>query len=252
TIETKYEEATFSKKQIARIHDEADFGTYFTDVTRKGTLPPWRLIANDLRHDDGVKLLEEIPATVIDNGDFKNVPYIAFRINSNMEVDIYGDPNDPAAISVGVYGHNSPNKELQHTCREFIASYLTTREELSALYSLNPKGGKTTTGGMTLEITPPNAPDADGAWWMSIYSMQALNRERISDKEYAKLTLPIEQVWDSKGNLQVDAWSRKEAKDAHRVSTHPHSKVYARGFYRDKDGVFRVIPIAEQEPKSAQ
>ncbi|MEO8206323.1 MAG: hypothetical protein ABI615_09085 [Chthoniobacterales bacterium] len=248
TIQEKYEEQTYLKSQITRIRDEADLGTTITNVERKSSLPPWRLIANDLRSDDSVKYFEEIPATVVDVGPFKNVPYISFRINSNIELDIFGNPDHPAGISVGIYGSRSGNARLQRICREFVAGYLTTRAEIAALYSLDKKGGVKDAEDMTLEITPPDAPDAYGAWWVSVYNKKALNKERLKDSEYAKLTTSVSSVVNNKGEVYPNVWSREEIKESYRASagSGKNSKIYARGFYRDADGVFHIIPAQQK------
>ncbi|MEO6055187.1 MAG: hypothetical protein ABIP97_14360 [Chthoniobacterales bacterium] len=251
TIQEKYNEHTFPKSQIARIRDDADLSAYFTDIERKGNLPPWRMIANDLRNDDSVKHLEEIPAAVIDNGEFKNTPYMSFRVNSNVELEIYGNPDDPAGIEIGVYGSNSDTKRLKKICREFIASYLTTRKELAALYALDlygKKGESINAEEMTLKTTMPDAPDGYGAWWIAVYNKKAIQRERLSDAQYARLTTPLSEIMNNKGELHPDAWNRFEGKESHRI-TSAHRKnmqIYARGFYRDSDGVFHIIPAHEK------
>ena len=69
-IQQKFEEVNYPKSRIVRINDNADTNALYTDLNRKGKLPSWRVIANDLRTHDAVKSLVEIPATVIDVGDF--------------------------------------------------------------------------------------------------------------------------------------------------------------------------------------
>jgi hypothetical protein len=91
-IQEKFKEGNYPKSRIVRIVDNADTESLYTDINRQGRLPSWRVIANDLRTHDAIKSLVEIPATVIDNGDFKNVPYKSFRVNNDIELNIYGDP----------------------------------------------------------------------------------------------------------------------------------------------------------------
>ena len=102
-----------------RIIDNADAKALYTDINRKGKLPSWRVIANDLRTHDAIKSLVEIPATVIDVGDFKNVPYKSFRVNNEVELNIYGDPENPAGVELGIYG---PRSDKQSCGRLFCAA----------------------------------------------------------------------------------------------------------------------------------
>ncbi len=106
-IQQKFKEVDYPKSHIVRINDNADTEILYTDLNRKGKLPSWRVIANDLRTHDAIKSLVEIPATVIDVRDFKNVPYKSFRVNNDIELNIYGDPENPAGVELGIYGPRS-------------------------------------------------------------------------------------------------------------------------------------------------
>jgi hypothetical protein len=235
-------ELDIPKSKIVRIIDNADRNVLYTGMNQKGRLPSWRVIANDLRTHDAVKSLVEIPATVIDVADFKNVPYKSFRVNEDVELNIYGDPENPAGVELGIYGPRSADKKLRKLLRGYLAGFLTTREEIAALYTLGLNKGKTQVGDITLEITPANAFDAYGAWWVSLYNSKALNNVRLSDAEYKRLVRPVNEVIDKKGRVISGGWSRKEAGRSRKVREQGSSaRVILKGFYRDDDGVFRLI-----------
>ncbi|MFZ0711061.1 MAG: hypothetical protein WAM53_13565 [Terrimicrobiaceae bacterium] len=241
-IQEKLKEVDYPKSEIVRINDNADTEAMYTDLNRKGMLPSWRAIANDLRTHDAIKSLVEIPATVIDTGDFVNVPYKSFRVNNDVELNIYGDPENPAGVELGIYGPKSGNRQLRKTLRGYLAGFLTTREEIGALYSLSLDKGITQVGNLTLEITPKTAPDAYGAWWVSLYNRKDLQRVRLSDVEYAKLVKPANEVIDKRGRVISGGWSKKDARKSKKLSKLGDSaQVLLRGFYRDDDGVFRLI-----------
>lgn len=243
-MQEKYGEHSYPKSEIVRIYDGEDLGIEMTDIHRRGELPPWRVLANDLRTHDSIKSLIEIPATLIDNGVFKNVPYKSFRVNNNIEVNIYGDPENPAGLEIGIYGRHVNNKKLRRTLRSYIAGYLTTREEVAALYSIDLRGGERQAGSLTFEITPPNAPDAYGAWWISLYNKKQLDEARLSDEEYALLTRPVHEVMDKRGYLiRGNKWTEAQADLSRRLEAVGNSaRVLLRGFYRDKNGNFRLVP----------
>jgi hypothetical protein len=252
-IQQETGELDIPKNKIVRIIDNADRNVLYTGMNRKGQLPSWRVIANDLRTHDAVKSLVEIPATVIDVADFKNVPYKSFRVNEDIELNIYGDPENPAGVELGIYGPRSADKKLRKLLRAYLAGFLTTREEIAALYSLGLNKGKTQVGNIVLEITPAHAFDAYGAWWVSLYNPTALSQVRLSDSEYNRLVRPFNEVIGKKGRVISGGWSRKDAERSRKVREQGSSaKVIMKGFYRDDNGVFRLITEPDAQASVAR
>lgn len=250
-IQEKFEEVSYPKSEIVRIVDDSN-NEVFTGVLKTGDLPSWRVVANELRSNDSIRSMVEIPATVIDSGELKNIPYKSFRVNDDIELNIYGDPEDPACLEVGIYGSRSGREKLRKTLRSYLAGYLTTRDEISKLYGLSLEKGLATSGDMTIEITPKDADDAYGAWWISLYNKKKLAKVRLSDKEYALLVRPMDEVIDKKGRVIDNGWSGGQMNESKRID--PNAKVLLRGFYRDKDGVFRLIvdPVPQDARQKAQ
>lgn len=244
-MQEEFNENTYPKNGIVRILDEADTAALFTDAHRKGDLPPWRVIANDLRTNDAIKSLVEIPATMIDNGEFKNVPYKSFRVNRDIELNIYGDPKDPAGLELGIYGSRSGDHKLRCKLRSYLAGFLSTRKELAALYALDLNGGIQQAGGTTLEITPKSAPDAYGAWWISLYNRKTLADVRLDDAEYAELTMPMEKVLDKRGRVIASGWGQDDLEQCkHGDIAKKNGPVLLRGFCRDAKGAFHLVKTA--------
>lgn len=252
-LQEKSGENIYLKKDIVRIRDEADMDAMYTDITHKGSLPAWRVIANDLRTHDSIKSLVQIPATAVDKGEFKNVPYMSFRANRDVELNIYGNPENPAGFEMGIYGGKADNDKLRQDIRAFLAGFLTTRQEVAMLYSLNLNEGIGTTGDLTIEITPKNGLDAYGAWWISLYNKKSLAKARLSDAAYAKVTRPSDEVVDKHGNVLAADWPTKEMTLTDQVKElQTSAKMLLRGFYRDKNGNFRMILEPKPEPSPAQ
>ncbi|MFV0415128.1 MAG: hypothetical protein ACK5NG_02045 [Chthoniobacterales bacterium] len=239
TLQQYNKEVTYPKSEIARI-DDLPNEEYMT-AARHGELPSWQVIVNDLRTMDNVKTLVQIPSVRVDNGVFKNVPYMSFRINKNVEINIYGDPKNPAGIEMGVYGLR-PGKALRKVLRSYLAGFLTTREEVAALYSIGLKKGKKQAGDLMFEVTPRTAPDAYGAWWLSIYNKKHLADVSLSDAEYDRLTVPAEELLTRRGRVRPGSWTPEEVGNCSRSEAlERDSQVILRGFYRDKNGVFRLL-----------
>jgi len=247
-LQEEFGETSYPKSEIVRIRDESDIGIEFTDLNRKGDLPAWRVMANDLRASDNIKSLVEIPATTIDEGVFKNVPYKSFRVNRDLELNVFGDPNDPAGIEVGIYGGRSGDVKLRHQLRAYLAGYLTTREEIRALYGIDLEGGLAKAGDLEVEITPKTAPDAYGAWWISLYNKKDLNALRMSDAAYRELTRPVDEVVDKRGRVIARGWTKQDLERSERLDEAGESaQVLLRGFFRDKNGDFRLLKAKDPE-----
>jgi hypothetical protein len=240
-IQTEKTEVEIPRASIRRIHDAPDDGMVFSAVTKKGRLPQWRAIVHDFRNHDAIKSFVMVPATAVDNGVFRNIPYMSFRFNDRGELNVLGDPEHPVGLEFWIYGRNSFTTRQQRILREFLAGHLHSREELRALYAVNLAGGTARAGNLVFEITPPSAPDAYGGWWLSIYEADRLKGARLSDKEYAKVTLPFDLVNRRNGSLRAEHAAAQQNWLARTMRSVSGDVPKMRGFYRDKDGVFHLL-----------
>jgi hypothetical protein len=178
--------------------------------TRKGgRLPDFRSTVLALSHQSWASNLMQIPATVIDKGVFKNVPYLSFRCGDDYEVNIYGDLNDPAAIEAGVYRKLLSNGDAKQNCLKFIVGLLDRTADKEIVQTLNPEKDIKERSGVSFEITPPYDEDAYLGWWVSVYSKDKLDHSRASEKEMANIS--VTKTNDVK--LEDDsAWSADEMK----------------------------------------
>jgi len=241
TLQQKMGEVEIPKSGIRRIDDEADVGVYFSDIVDPGTLPPWRMIVQDLRTDDSIKSFRQIPATTIDNGYLKNIPYLSFRINDRVEMNVYGDPNHPVCIEYGIYERGNKITQFKKIVRAYLAGILTNRKEVGALYSLDEKGGQIKVGNFIFQVTPPDAPDAYGGWWIAIYDPARLEKARITNALYRKVTLPFDEVNNRSGRLRLD---RIITNDQFLTATRMNwnnTIPDLRGFYRNRVGDLELL-----------
>lgn len=104
--------------------------------------------------------LRQIPATVIDNGVLRAVPYKSFRCGEDYEVNVYGDPDAPAAIEVGVYRTLTESNSAKDNCIHFISSLLGRAADQEIVLHLDKTKDLKSSEGLTIETTPPSAPDA--------------------------------------------------------------------------------------------
>ncbi|MCY1074139.1 hypothetical protein [Archangium lansingense] len=127
----------------------------------------------------GAKDLKQIPSEVIDVGIFRYVPYFSYE-TSRGELNIYGDPQHPAGVEIGIYaGKTSTKQEL----RNLMAGLLQQAADRELVHGLSLDEDKLERAGLTFEVTPPTANDGFGGWWISIYDAAAIDRARASDAE---------------------------------------------------------------------
>ncbi len=245
-LQKRIGEVEIPKKYIRRIEDEGDANVYFADIIAPGKIPPWRMIVQDLRTDDNITSFRQIPATTIESGYLKNIPYLSFRINKHTEMNVYGNPEDPVCLEFGVYEHGGQITRFKKMIRAYLAGTLNSRAEIAALYSLSEKGDERQAGKLCFKVLPQSAPDAYGGWWISMFEPQRLEEARVSDAEYSKVTLPFLSVNTIKGRL------REEKSIAHDKFLSDTMMSWAsmmpdlRGFYRSKSGELNLLTIPSQ------
>jgi hypothetical protein len=138
------------------------------------------------------KDLQQIPATVIDNGNLRFVPYTSYRCAEDYEINIYGDPDRPAGIEIGIYRKLLDDPHARKNCLSLIVSVLFKEADRVAVAALKPEKDEAEVDGVTMEITPASDPDAYGGWWISIYDMKALDASRASPEELSQITVAKE------------------------------------------------------------
>jgi hypothetical protein len=137
--------------------------------------------------------LRQIPATVIDKGILKNVPYMSHK-SGNYEFNLYGDPDDPAGIEIGVTKDLLKSDAAKKECLDVVVALLSDAKDAAALKSLDLKPGKTERDGLTFEVTPETAEDAYEGWWISVYHTKLLDEARATEEELKRIAITEEEL----------------------------------------------------------
>ncbi len=104
-----------------------------TPRAASGRTPDFRTIAVRLGAEVWAADLHQIPATVIDRGNLRNVPYKSLRAGGDYEINVYGDPDSPAGFEVGVYRGLLDNAQAKQNCRELVCSLLGDLQDAAAV-----------------------------------------------------------------------------------------------------------------------
>lgn len=155
----------------------------------EGRLVDSGLIIETFAGKFGRKGLQQIPSEVIDNGILRYVPYISYEAEQ-YQLNIYGDPQHPAAVEIGVYASKDSTKE---EVRSVMAGLLQKAADRELVHGLALKKDQLERDGLTFEVTPPTADDAFGGWWISIYDKSALDKARASTAEMKTITVSVPQ-----------------------------------------------------------
>jgi hypothetical protein len=222
--------------------------------------PRWGKIITELAKRKWATELKQIPATVIDNGIFQNVPYSSFRCAFAYEINIYGDPDNPVGFEIGVSRHLLNDENAKSNCVAFMSSVLPAERDKLVVRNLNWIRDLVSTNGFVFEITPATDPDAYGAWWISVYSTDLVAKARASEQELRTITEfrppPIQYQTSTTPTISKTAqpttstpsWSREDFQVAapYRAPSSSGS-VYVRGYHR-KDGTY-VHPHTRRAPR---
>ena len=183
--------------------------------------------------------LVQIPATVIDKGVLRNVPYKSYRAG-DYEVNVYGDPDQPAGVEIGVYRNLVKSQAAKVNCTDFIASVLADPQDKALLGALKMTKDTVMRDGLTVEVTPETADDSYGGWWVSAYRVSSLDQARASDAELNQIAVQRKEVQTNPAN--AGEWTAPDLQFARpapaTVQSQPSSdRVYVRGYTR-KDGTY--------------
>lgn len=205
-----YAAFNFSKANLTEIKTELTEAVEFSSTNR---FPDFKRVVLFLSKQPWATNLSPIPATVIDKGILRNVPYTSFRCGEDYEVNIYGDLNHPAGFEIGVYRKLLTDDSAKNNCVKFISSLLSQSADKEIMQGLDLKKDLKTSGEWTFEITPPTADDAYNGWWVSVYSDKQLNLARASDSEMNLISMTqTDAAKDVKETTNYTSWSAEELK----------------------------------------
>lgn len=229
-------------------------------VDKESRLPRWSTVVTRLAKASWATGLTQIPATVIDKGVMRNVPYTSYQcgVGADYELNLYGDPDRPAGVEIGVYGALTKDAAAKRRCVDFIASVLTDATDAALVKAARVDKDRIERGGLTIEVTPPTADDAYGGWWVSVYYVQRLDLARASRQELERISVSSKQPESppaakpartpkspaarAVGKEPDTRWTRQDLQKARKtrssgVSSSSGGRVYVRGYYR-KDGTY--------------
>jgi len=175
-------------------------------------IPTFKALLSLLSRQPWANDLEQIPASVIDNGMLRYVPYLSFRCADDYEINVYGDPANPAGIEVGVYRKLVTDSSAKDNCLKLVSNALGQSADKQIIPGLNLEKDQKGSAGLTFEITPPTDPDAYAGWWISVYDESKINKARASEEEMKRISVSKQEM--ARQAQVIGSWTKEEAEKA--------------------------------------
>ena len=175
-------------------------------------LPTWGEVIERVGNQPWGSLVKQSPATVIDKGIFRNVPYLSFRCSADYEINVYGDPERPSGIEIGCYRSLLNKPEAKEKCVALIADLMRRDDLKEAVKNTTRNKDLVEIKEWTIEVSPPEGSDSYGGWWVSVYSERALDSQRASAQEMANVSVARSQLTDSGDG--TSGWSSQDLRFA--------------------------------------
>jgi hypothetical protein len=163
------------------------------EAASRARLARWDRCAEVLAPREWDGKTQQVPALVVEVGPLRNVPYMSFRAG-NYEFNIYGDPEKPAGLELGIYGPLLKSNEAKKKCVEALSALLGNPKDVEALSGLGLAPGRKEIEGLVIEVTPETAEDAFGGWWVTAYDTQAIEQARATQEELDRITATREEM----------------------------------------------------------
>jgi hypothetical protein len=187
-IRLKYATVTLSKDEVASVDKKAVPG-----AAAAGRLARWDRCVEVVGPQTWDGPIQQVPALVIEEGPLANVPYMSWR-SGNYEFNLYGDPDAPVGVEIGVYDKLLKDEAAKTRCLETVAKLLGDEKDRAVLTALPRAGGKQQREGFTFEITPETAPDAQGGWWVTAWDDAGIAKARATQEELDRITATREEM----------------------------------------------------------
>jgi hypothetical protein len=248
-----YTTVTYPLRMVKQVQEEARVADRLASSAYTNNLPPWGGAIMKLAKAPWAHDLRQIPATVIDKGVLKNVPYMSFRCGVDYEVNIYGDPDNPAGIEIGVYRSLLQDDQAKSNCLAFVQTLMPSEHDKAQVSAALAKQGIITEGEMDYEITLPSQEDSYNGWWISVYNRKSIDRARATDAELeqiaiAKAAAVQQKIWTTQqmAAARPDPDSLSFPADAGGGSPTHGDRVFVRGYTRS-NGTY-VAPYTRSYP----
>jgi hypothetical protein len=194
-------------------------------------LPPLETVLASLAATGFKDPVEEIPATVVDAGILKFVPYASHRIGPDRELNIYGDPEKPTCIEIGLYRGLLSSAEEKAKCIQLLHRLIPGIQ----ITGLSLTGDKMLKNGVVAEVTTPDSADAYGGWWVSVYSLSRLRGESGNRSSVSEVIVDRTAAPEA---LQEAGWTADQFSYARPPNgTSSVHRVYVKSYHR-KDGTY--------------
>lgn len=194
-------------------------------------IPDWAQIVTLLGENAWAEGVQQVPATVINYGSFKNIPYVSFRCASGgYELNIFGNLDAPVAVQFGAVGYLKDNPAARTNCVNLVSAVLANPALVKAVQGLDFSEKQVTTlKGFTVQNLIPGEMGSYGGWWVSVQNNDALAKAQASEEEIQNLTA-------APAAAQTNATAVPEATTASQNNAGPESATASASAYATTSG----------------
>lgn len=171
TLQREDGSETIDLRLIRRIDDTRTTSAYFAAASQP--LPPWEAIVNDLRANEEIRRLRLVSSEREIHGNAAGWTYRRFEMNDSMELRVYGNPENPAGIEIGLRGSAASDRRERQKVRSFLAGFLTERRQIAALYLVDMNGGERTAGNLRFRFATQGDDGDRPDWSLQVWNVEA-------------------------------------------------------------------------------
>lgn len=163
--------------------------------------------------------LRQVPALVTDRGRWQFVPRVSFWAGGFAQIDFFGDPERPTAVSVSLL--DPPPDAWQHKqdLLEFMLSLSSDLALDDRFDRLDVRRDSFAVGDLWFSVSSPDSQESPGRWTVLLLYERALSSSRASFGELQSISEPLKDAvldptrpksWQH-GSWTVDdvAWLRR-------------------------------------------
>ncbi len=136
----------------------------------------------------------QVPALVRDNGRWQYLPCVSFWVSGFLQINIYGDPNRPAAIEAGLINPPADAFETKRQVLEFALSLAPPLALDDRFDRLDIRKDSFAVGDLWFAVSSPESRESPGRWTVLLVHELSLSPSRAGLEELQAISEPLKDA----------------------------------------------------------